>query len=105
MPVKLLWTPKARGDVKSIYIALAKERPQSAERYFTKFRRKAELLIENPRLGERHPEIFRNARMLVAAPYVILYETQPDADDEPVHTVEIVRVVDGRRDLAALFSR
>lgn len=104
MPVKLLWTPKARADVKNIYIHMAKEQPRSAERYFLNFRRKAELLIEHPCLGERHPEVFRTARMLVEAPYVILYETRPDAEDVAVHTVEIIRVVDGRRDLSALFN-
>lgn len=104
MPVKLLWTLTARGDVKSIYIEMGKEQPRSAERYFANFRRNAELLIEHPRLGERHPEVFRTARMLVEAPYVILYEISPDADDGPVDTVEIVRVVDGRRDLSALFK-
>ncbi len=104
MPVKLLWTPKARADVKSIYIEMGKEQPRSAERYFANFRRKVELLIEHPRLGERHPEVFRTARMLVEAPYVILYEIRPDADDGPIDTVEIVRVVDGRRDLSALFK-
>ncbi|WP_105386541.1 type II toxin-antitoxin system RelE/ParE family toxin [Neorhizobium alkalisoli] len=104
MPAKLLWTPKARADVKNIYIHMVKEQPRSAERYFANFRRKAELLIEHPRLGERHPEIFRTARMLVEAPYVILYETRPDADDEPIDAIEIVRVVDGRRDLSALFK-
>lgn len=103
MPVKLLWTPKARADVKKIYIDIAKEQPRSAERYFSKFRKKAEMLIEHLRLGERHPEVFRTARMLVEAPYVILYEIKPDTQDGPVHTVEIVRVVDGRRDLSALF--
>jgi len=41
--------------------------------------------------------------MLVEAPYVIPYETMPDTDDGPDHAVEIVRVVDGRRDLSALF--
>jgi toxin ParE1/3/4 len=41
--------------------------------------------------------------MLVEAPYVILYETIPDTDIEPVEFVEIVRVVDGRRDLLNLF--
>ncbi|NKQ69763.1 type II toxin-antitoxin system RelE/ParE family toxin [Rhizobium sp. UPM1132] len=104
MPVKLLWTPKARADVKNIYIDMGKEQPRSAERYFANFRLKTELLIEHPRLGERHPEVFRTARMLVEAPYVILYETRPDADNGPIHTVEIVRVVDGRRNLSALFK-
>lgn len=42
--------------------------------------------------------------MLVEAPYVILYETHPDNDDEDVQTVEIVRVLDGRRDLDSLFQ-
>jgi toxin ParE1/3/4 len=41
--------------------------------------------------------------MLVVPPYVILFETYPDADEGPVREVEIVRVVDGRRDLARLF--
>jgi len=34
---------------------------------------------------------------------LILYETHPDTDDGEVHAVEIVGVVDGRRDLVALF--
>lgn len=41
--------------------------------------------------------------MLVEAPFVLLYETIPDTDDGPVDWVEIVRVVDGRRDLNRLF--
>ncbi|WP_313906146.1 hypothetical protein [Rhizobium leguminosarum] len=61
------------------------------------------MLVDHPRLGERHPEIFRTARMLVEALHVILYETHPDTDEGEVQAVEIVRVVDGRRDLAALF--
>lgn len=103
MTAKLVWTPLARQDVKSIYVGIGREQPRSAERYFKRFRYKAGLLAEHPRLGERHPEIFPSARMLVEAPYVILYETTPDTDDGDVLTVEIVRVVDGRRDLQALF--
>ncbi|MBY2998566.1 type II toxin-antitoxin system RelE/ParE family toxin [Rhizobium leguminosarum] len=103
MAVKLLWTPRARVDVKQVFVAIGKEQPQAAERYFQQFRYKAGLLIDHPRLGERHPEIFRTARMLVEAPYVILYETHPDTDEGEVDAVEIIRVVDGRRDLAALF--
>jgi toxin ParE1/3/4 len=103
MTARLVWTPLARQDVKAIYVDIGKEQPRSAERYFQRFRYKAELLADHPRLGERHPEIFPSARMLVEAPYVILYETTPDTDDGDVQIVEIVRVVDGRRDLQALF--
>lgn len=103
MAAKLVWMRKARTDVKQIYLDMAQEQPRSAERYFRQFRTKAEMLAEYPRLGQRHPEIFPTARALVEAPYVILYETVPDDDEADVHTVEIVRVVDSRRDLTTLF--
>ncbi len=41
--------------------------------------------------------------MLVEAPYIILYETVPDADGDKIRSVEIVRVIDGRRDVQTLF--
>lgn len=102
MPAKLVWTPRARADVKNIYIDIGKSQPLAAERYFARFRYKVERLAEHPRLGERHPEIFSSARMLVEAPYVILYETVPDTDDGEIQSVDIVRVIDGRRDLRTL---
>lgn len=100
---KLVWTPKARADIQKIYVDIGSHRPESAERYFADIRRKVKMLAEHPRLGTRQPSIFRTARMLVEAPYIILYETRPDSDEGDVDTVEIVRVVDGRRDLSSLF--
>ncbi len=41
--------------------------------------------------------------MLVDEPYIILYRTVPDTDDGLVRRVEIVGIVDGRRDLGPLF--
>lgn len=103
MIAKLVWTPLARADVKKIYIDIGQSQPLAAERYFGRFRDKVERLAEHPRLGERRPEIFPSARMLVEAPYIILYETVPDTDDGEIGSVEIVRVIDGRRDLRTLF--
>ena len=103
MAAKLVWSPKARLDIKKIYVEIAREQPDAAERYFQNFRHKASLLIEQPRLGARHPEIGASARMLVETPYVILYETIPDTDKGPVQTIVIVRIVDGRRDLTTLL--
>ena len=64
---------------------------------------KIERLADHPRMGLRRPDIRPAARMLVDGPYLILYQTHPDTDDGQVDAVEIVRVVDGRRDLTILF--
>jgi toxin ParE1/3/4 len=53
-------------------------------------------------LGHAAPK-FNPARFSVEGPYLIPCETRPDRDDGPVDWVEIVRVVDGRRDLAKLI--
>lgn len=103
MAARLVWTPKARADVKAIFLSIAREQPQTAERYVARLRLRVALLAQHPRAGGRQPEIYSSARMLVEAPYVILYETHPDVDEGDIHTVEVVRIVDGRRDLAALF--
>lgn len=41
--------------------------------------------------------------MLVQAPYLILYRIEPDTDEGVVALVEIVRVVDARRELTHLL--
>ncbi|MCW0002062.1 type II toxin-antitoxin system RelE/ParE family toxin [Pararhizobium sp. YC-54] len=103
MAVDLVWSPLAQADIRRIYVEIGREQPQAAERFYERLHRKARLLIDQPRLGMRHPEISPAARMLVQAPFVILYETVPDSDEGPVNAVEIVRVIDGRRDLENLF--
>jgi toxin ParE1/3/4 len=54
-------------------------------------------------MGVRRSDIRPSMRMLVEAPYLILYRTNPDTDEGSVGAVEIVRVVDGRRDLGGIF--
>ena len=44
-----------------------------------------------------------SARVLVEGSYLILFETHPDTGEGLVDWVEIVRVVDGRRDLPNLI--
>lgn len=104
MPADLRWLPQALADVRDIYVQIGLEQPQAAERFFDSFERKAKLLTDQPRLGARRPEIRPSVRMLVLAPFVMLYETVPDTDEGLVETVQIVRVVDGRRDLPSLLS-
>ena len=100
---KVIWSPLAKEDLLDIYVTIGLENRAAAERYYDRLEHRAELLSSQPRMGPRRPEIRPSARMLVEAPYIILYETLPDTDTGDVDYVEIVRVVDGRRDLLNLF--
>lgn len=103
MPVDLRWTPQAREDLIEIYTYIGLDNPSAAERIFDVVQRKAQLLLRHPHLGARRPEIRPSARVLLEGPYIILYETHPDNNDGAISEVEIVRIVDGRRDLKNLF--
>lgn len=103
MPVNLVWTQLAREDLIEIYTYIGLDNPSAAERIFDAVEAKALLLVDYPRLGVRRSEIRPSTRMLVEGPYLILYETYPDCDEGGIDEIEIVRIVDGRRNLKNLF--
>lgn len=103
MPVRVIWSPAARADLIDIYVIIGSENIQAADRYYDRIEARAMQLADQPRMGVRRPDIRPSARMLVEVPFVLLYETVPDTDDGPIEWVEVVRVVDGRRDLNRLF--
>ena len=99
----LCWTVQARHDVMDIYVSIGLEHSAAAERFFDRIENKTHLLTLQPRMGAKRPDIRRNLRMMLDAPYLILYRIEPDDDTSPVTQVEIVRIVDGRRELSALL--
>jgi len=86
-----------------IYTYIGFDNPSAAERVFDAIKAKADLLAGYPRMGVRRPDIRPSTRMLIEGPYLILYETHPDSDDGPIDEVELVRIVDGRRNLKNFF--
>jgi toxin ParE1/3/4 len=103
MANRLIWSRQARLDLLDIYELIGVEQPAAAERYFDRIEALAILLRDQPRLGVARPEIAPGFRMLVERPYLILYRIEPDQPTGPVDHVEIVRIVDGRRELKGLF--
>jgi len=103
VPVDLVWTPQAREDLIEIYTYIGLDNPSAAERIFIAIRGKAESLAGYPQLGARRHDIRPSTRILVEGPYLILYETHPDCDEGGIDAVEIVRIVDGRRNFKSLF--
>ncbi|MGA8170196.1 MAG: type II toxin-antitoxin system RelE/ParE family toxin [Methylocystis sp.] len=102
MVVRLIWSPQARRDLLEIYVVIGLENPAAAERLYDGIEAKAEALARHPRIGPRRPDLQPRAWVLVEGPYLILFETHPDTDEGLVDWVEIVRVVDGRRDLPSV---
>jgi toxin ParE1/3/4 len=99
MPANLVWRPRAREDLIDIYEFIALDDQAAAERLITSIETTAAVLARYPRLGPRRPNIRESTRVFVEGAYPILYETHPDTDEGPIDSVEIVRFVDGRREL------
>jgi len=97
---RVLRSSAAERDLEEIWLTIAADNPPAATRVVRAIGARIDQLARHPRLGPRRPDIQPCARVLVEGSYLILFETHPDTDDGPVDWVEVVRVVDGRRDLA-----
>ena len=100
---RVVISPAAEHDLEDIWLTIAAEHPLTATQVLRAIGAKITHLADHPRLGPRRTDIRPAARMLVEGPYLILFQTHPDTDEGPVDEVEIIRVVDGRRDLTHLF--
>ena len=92
--MKLEFGHEARSDLFSIWQHLADIDPSAADRLTERLRARVQLLRQFPDIGVARPDIRDDVRMLVEAPYLILYRVMPD-------TVQVVRVVHGARDITA----
>jgi toxin ParE1/3/4 len=93
----VIFAPKARSDLDSIWLYVAAETPLAADRLIDRIHARCQNLAVHPRLGPARPEIAADARTLVEGDYLILYRVR--AED-----VDIVRVVHGAREIAGLFD-
>jgi toxin ParE1/3/4 len=93
-------SPAAERDLEDIWLTIAVDNPPAATRMVLAIGRRIDQLASS---AWSAPPRHSAPRMLVEGPYLILFETHPDTDDGPVDQVEIVRIIDGRRDLTNLF--
>jgi toxin ParE1/3/4 len=103
--IRIVYTRRAEDELRAIwrYIAEHNDNEPAADRILLAISEKIELLRDHPRLGPRRSDIAASARLLIEGQFLVLYETHPDSDEGPVDSVEIVSIVDGRRDLTELF--
>ena len=100
---RIVVTARAERDLEDIWLAIAADEPRAATRVVRAIAARIETLAIFPRMGPQHSDVRPDLRALVQRPYLVLYAIHPDGDDLAVDVVEIVRIVDGRRDLRRLF--
>jgi len=93
---RLRFTRRAREDLLEIWLYVAAQNSEAvADRVYERIEEVCQLLKQHPQLGPARPKIHRDARSLVIERWVALYRVVEDG-------AQVVRVVDGARDLAKI---
>lgn len=92
--------PEAERDLDDIAYYIAKETGSLdiAERLIDSITNRFYLLASHPKIGRARDDLLAGTRSFPVGNYIIIYDI--DGED-----VQILRVVHGRRNLAALFGR
>ena len=93
------WSPEAEQDLLAIWSYVAREAsPDVADEQLRSLDRACEALAQWPHSRRGHDELFRGVRSVAVEAYVVFYRMGDS-------TIEIIRVLHGRRDVDAIFSR
>jgi plasmid stabilization system protein ParE len=95
----LIVQPQAERDMLEIGERIAAAAGEAvALKWILAFERSILNLCDNPHIGAESDFLGKGRRRLVLRPYLIVYRV------EAPYTVRIIRVVDGRQDLPAVFA-
>lgn len=96
---RLIWSPESIGDLTDVwnyYAQVAGRR--TADNIIREIGNTVRLLEDHPYGGRARDEVRGGLRSLAANPHVIFYRVTAD------EVAEVVRVLDGRRDIDAIFD-
>ena len=82
----------AEGDLAEIWVAIAQDDIETADRFLGEFRVRAQRLAEHPFMGVARPDLGEEVRSLPHGAYLVIYRPTSFG-------VGIARVVHGSRDL------
>ena len=95
----VLWSPEALVDLEEIWTHYARVAgPRMADNITRRIGNMCSVLEEQPLAGRSRDELRSGVRSIAVRPHVIFYRLLTD------NAPEVVRVLDGRRDIEAIFS-
>lgn len=86
----LIRTAKAEEDLIEIWMYVAADNPEVADKLIERIDTKCKMLADNPAMGQARPDIAPGLRYFPTGQYLILYKAISEG-------VEIVRIVHGAR--------
>ena len=96
--LELIVSPEADDDLLDIWLRIATDRDtETADRVVDSLHQKFLVILTTPQMGRAREELAPYLRSIPEGNYMIFYRPI-------VNSVEIVRVVHGRRDIERLFS-
>lgn len=96
MPLTLLISASARADLLELWVYVAEDSSEQADRVLERVLEVAEKLGEWPEMGRARNELRVGIRSLVVGSHVLFYRVTENR-------LEVVRVLHGRRDVGAAF--
>ena len=94
--MKFILAPSAIADLESLSDYFLANNVDAGEKLFQKFNKRFQSLTQFPKLGKPYPYLHPDIRGLLEQNYIIFYRVSSDV-------VEIVRIVDARRNVLDLF--
>lgn len=92
---ELIFAPSARQDLLDIFAFIARDKPSAAMKWIDDVEAKCALIATSPGFGEARPAFGENIRSSSFGRYVIFFQRLTGG-------AEIVRIIDGSRDIRSL---
>lgn len=96
---RILRKPKAVEDLFEIWLYLAEQDDGLADRWIDRIDEGVARLAEYPKAGAKRRHLADDLRIWPVLPYLIIYRL-----DEMAQVVDVLRIVDGRRDIGKLLA-
>jgi len=94
---QVIRSPQAEEDLAEIWIFVAENNLEAADRLLDRINEKARSLLQFPEMGRDRSDLAPSLRSIPEGNYMIFYRIAGD-------DIEIVRVLHGARDIERIFS-